>query len=54
MHFPDVLAKFFSGDGSFDDTVGTTGIHTDLADAANICLHAEVIPRLCHVMNIIL
>lgn len=42
MHKPDHIARFFSGDGSL---TGTTPLHTDLTDAANICVHAESCPE---------
>ena len=41
---PDVRAKFFSGDGTVCEKFATP-IHTDLANAANICLHAEDCPE---------
>ena len=42
MHKPDVQAKFFAGDGCFK---GATGVHVDLIDAGNICVHAEECPE---------
>ena len=41
MHKPDIQAKFFTGDGSLAET---TNLHTDLTEAASICVHAEPCP----------
>lgn len=43
MHMPDVQGKFFAGDGTLNEEWGTF-IHTDLGNAANICVHAEHSP----------
>ena len=43
-HLPDVKAKFFAGDGTINNSAATN-LHTDLANAANICVHAEECPQ---------
>jgi len=40
MSMPDVTAKFFAGDGTLVEE-NMTNLHTDLANAANLCVHAE-------------
>lgn len=40
MNMPDIKAKFFCGDGSLNEKAATR-IHTDLANAANICLWSK-------------
>ena len=40
MNYPDVKAKFFSGDGTLNENTATA-LHTDLANAANMCFWAS-------------
>ena len=43
MGMPDIKAKFFAGDGTTREK-SATNVHTDLVNAANICLHVEDVP----------
>jgi len=44
LHLPDVKAKFFAGEGSTNH-LAATNLHTDLANAANICVYAAHCPE---------